>query len=74
MLKKTAICVALSTLFMGANAQAATIYEKENGDSLKVYGEVGVGGHIGADYEYGEFYTEEQSYIDDSFATIGAKR
>ena len=73
MLKKTAICVALSTLFMGANAQAATIFEKENGDSLKVYGEVGVGGHVGADYEYGEFYTDEQSFIDDSFATLGAK-
>jgi len=73
MLKKTAICVALSTCLTGFNAHAATIFEKENGDTLKIYGEVGVGGHIGADYEYGEFYTEEQSYIDDSFATLGAK-
>lgn len=72
MLKKTAICIALSALFTGVNAQAATIYEKENGDTLKVYGEVGVGGHVGADYDSGQFF-EDESYIDDSFATIGAK-
>lgn len=73
MLKKSTLCIALSTILAGASAQAATIYEKENGDNLKVYGEVGVGGHIGADYEYGEFYTDEKSYIDDSFATLGLK-
>lgn len=73
MLKKTALCIAISTLFMGANAQAATIYEKDNGDSLKLYGEVGVGGHIGADTEYGEFYDNDKNYIDDSFATMGIK-
>ncbi|WP_025565295.1 porin [Psychromonas sp. SP041] len=73
MLKKSTLCIALSTILAGATAQAATIYEKENGDNLKVYGEVGVGGHIGADYEYGEFYTDDKSYIDDSFATLGLK-
>jgi len=73
MFKKTALCIALSSLFVGVNAQAATIYEKDNGDSLKVYGEVGVGGHIGADVEYGEFYEDEKTYIDDSFATLGVK-
>lgn len=56
MLKKTAICIALLT---AANAQAATIYEKENGDTLKIYGEVGVGGHLGADYDSGEFFEDE---------------
>lgn len=73
MFKKTALCIALSSLFIGVNAQATTIYEKDNGDSLKLYGEVGVGGHIGADVEYGEFYQDEPSYIDDSFATLGVK-
>lgn len=73
MLKKSTLCIAISTLLLGATAQAATIYEKDNGDNLKVYGEVGVGGHVGADYEYGEFYTEDKSYIDDSFATLGLK-
>ncbi len=73
MLKKSTLCIALSTILAGATAQAATLYEKENGDNLKVYGEVGVGGHIGADYEYGEFYTDDKSYIDDSFATLGLK-
>ena len=73
MFKKTILCVALSTLFVGASAQAATIYKNENGDTLKLYGEVGVGGHIGANSEYGEFYTDEKTYIDDSFATLGVK-
>jgi outer membrane pore protein F len=72
MLKKTALALAVSTLFVGAAAQAATIYENDNGDNLKLYGEVGVGGHLGADYEYGEFY-QDKNYIDDSFATLGVK-
>ena len=86
MLKKTALALAVSTLFVGAAAQAATIYDNDNGDTLKLYGEVGVGGHFGPNYEYGEFYQSpiadneqgygnelERSYIDDSFATLGVK-
>lgn len=73
MFKKTALCITLSALFTGANIQAATLYEKDNGDSLKLYGEVGVGGHIGANDEYGAFYTNDKNYIDDSFATMGVK-
>lgn len=73
MFKKSALCLAISTLLVGVNAQAATIYEKDNGDNLSVYGEVGVGGHIGADTEYGEFYEDDKTYIDDSFATLGIK-
>jgi len=73
MFKKSILCMSIATVLTHSVAQAATIYEKENGDYLKVYGEVGVGGHFGADYEYGEFYTDEQSYIDDSFATLGLK-
>ncbi|MFT6987197.1 MAG: outer membrane pore protein F [Psychromonas sp.] len=73
MFKKTALCIALSALFVGVTTQAATIYEKDNGDNLKLYGEVGVGGHIGANTEYGEFYDNDKTYIDDSFATMGIK-
>ncbi len=72
MFKKTALCIALSALFVGVNTQAATIYEKDNGDSLKLYGEVGVGGHISPNYEYAEFF-QDKSYVDDSFATMGIK-
>ncbi len=84
MLKKTALALAVSTLFVGAAAHAATIYKNDNGDTLKLYGEVGVGGHFNPDYEYGEFvipplndnqdgYGTDTSYIDDSFATLGVK-
>ncbi|TKF15597.1 porin [Vibrio genomosp. F6] len=72
MTKRNAIAIALSSLFIACGANAATIYKNDNGDFLKLYGEVGVGGHIGADYEYGEFY-KDQSFIDDSFATMGVK-
>ncbi|PSW72340.1 hypothetical protein C9J41_17175 [Photobacterium sp. GB-50] len=69
--KKTLIAYALAGLF-STTSQAVTVYQNDNGDTVSLYGEVGVGGHIGADYEYGEFY-EDKSYIDDSFATLGVK-
>ncbi|NOH96551.1 porin [Vibrio sp. 99-70-13A1] len=72
MTSKNAIALALSSLFVAASANAVTIYEADNGDFVKLYGEVGVGGHIGANYEYGEFYAD-QNYVDDSFATMGVK-
>lgn len=72
MLKKTALCIALSSLFVGVNTQAAEIYSNDNGDSLKLYGEVGVGGHFSPNYEYAEFF-QDKDYIDDSFATMGIK-
>jgi len=84
MLKKTTLAIALAAIFAGGAAQAATIYKNDNGDTLKLYGEVGVGGHFGPNYDYGEFYQspladnqdgygEETTYIDDSFATLGIK-
>ncbi|WP_394249246.1 porin [Vibrio profundi] len=72
MTSKNAIALALSSLFVASAANAVTIYEDENGDFVKLYGEVGVGGHIGANYDYGEFYAD-QNFIDDSFATMGVK-
>lgn len=72
MLKKTTLAIALAAIFTGGAVQAATVYEADNGDKVDIYGEVGVGGHFGADYDSGEFY-EDRNFIDDSFATIGVK-
>lgn len=86
MLKKTALALAVSTLFVGAAQASTTIYKNDNGDTLKLYGEVGVGGYFGPDYEYGNFYQSpiadnkkgygydvDKSYIDNSSATVGLK-
>jgi hypothetical protein len=72
MTKRTAIAIALASLFVAGGVNAATVYKSDNGDYVKLYGEVGVGGHFGADYDYGEFY-RDKSFIDDSFATMGVK-
>lgn len=48
MLKRNAVAIAISSLCMATAVNAATIYQDDNGDYLKLYGEVGVGGHIGA--------------------------
>ncbi|WP_064604769.1 porin [Photobacterium sp. J15] len=69
---KTALAVLISAIFAAPCLQAATIYQDDNGDYLKLYGEVGVGGHFGADEDSGEFFSDD-SYIDDSFATMGVK-
>ncbi|OAN18124.1 hypothetical protein A3K86_04270 [Photobacterium jeanii] len=69
---KTALAACISTLLAATSANAAVIYQDESGDNLHLYGEVGVGGHFGARYEYGEFF-KDQTYIDDSFATLGVK-
>lgn len=71
MISKKLLAVSILSA-LAANAGAVTISSSDNGDFVKLYGEVGVGGHFGADYDYGEFY-EDQSYIDDSFGTIGIK-
>ena len=63
MLKRNAVAIAISSLCIATAVNAATIYQDDNGDYLKLYGEVGVGGHIGAILEYGEFF-KDQSFID----------
>ncbi|MCL1044505.1 porin [Shewanella electrodiphila] len=74
MLRKTTVAVALASLFCISAAQAATLQQKDNGDYLDLYGEVGVGGHFGtnSDYNHDEFY-DTKGYVDDSFATMGIK-
>lgn len=68
----TQIAALVSALLCASTVQAATIYQDDQGNALNLYGEVGVGGHFGANYEYGEFYAD-QGYIDDAFATLGVK-
>lgn len=72
MFKRTIIAITLSSSFVMGISQAATIHTNDNGDHMNIYGEVGVGGHIGAnsDYNHDEFY-DAKSYVDDSFATLG---
>ncbi|WP_095498981.1 hypothetical protein [Paraferrimonas haliotis] len=72
MLKKTAIAIALSTLFGATVVNAATLEQSDNGDFASLYGEVGVGGYIATnpDYNYNELY-DTKGYVDDSFATMG---
>ncbi|ABZ76788.1 conserved hypothetical protein [Shewanella halifaxensis HAW-EB4] len=72
MFKKTIIAITLSSSFAMGISQAATIYNHDNGDTLNIYGEMGVGGHIGAnsDYNHDEFF-DTKGYVDDSFATLG---
>lgn len=70
--RKTTIAIALSSVLFAGLSQAATIYSEDNGDYLNLYGEIGVGGHIGtnSDNNHDEFY-ETKNYVDDSFATLG---
>ncbi|MDD1780306.1 OprO/OprP family phosphate-selective porin [Enterovibrio sp. ZSDZ35] len=70
--QKAVLATLLSSLLAAPAVNAIEIYQNANGDKLDLYGEVGVGGHIGANYEYGEFY-DDQYYVDDSFATLGVK-
>lgn len=55
------------------STEASTLFSSENGDYLKLYGEVGIGGHFNTNYDYGEFYSNDESYIDDSFSTLGIR-
>ncbi|GLS82588.1 hypothetical protein [Paraferrimonas haliotis] len=72
MLKRTAIAIALSSLFFADAADAVTLKQSDNGDYVRLYGEVGVGGHFltNPDYNHDEFY-DTKGYVDDSFATMG---
>ncbi|WP_394132988.1 porin [Shewanella maritima] len=74
MLRKSAVAIALASLFCTAAASAVTLKESDNGDYIRLYGEVGVGGHFAtsSDYNHDEFY-DAKGYVDDSFATMGIK-
>ncbi|BDY05580.1 hypothetical protein F0521_26210 [Ferrimonas sp. YFM] len=72
MLKKSTVAIALATLLGAGSVHAVTLDQNGDGDYLRFYGEVGVGGHIDTnpDYNHDEFY-DTKGYVDDSFATMG---
>ncbi|MDO6774340.1 porin [Shewanella sp. 3_MG-2023] len=74
MLKKTTVAIALASLFCVNAATAVSLKEGDNGDYIRLFGEVGVGGHFGtnSDYNHDEFY-DAKGFVDDSFATLGVK-
>lgn len=71
-MNKAVVALAVATALTGFNVSAGTVYKNENGDFLKVYGGAEVGGAIVADKDKGAFKSN-QTYVDDSFATIGLK-
>lgn len=71
-MKKTILAVALTSLFIGGAAQAATIYKNDNGDNIKVYGGAEVGGTFVSDTDKTPM-GPDTAYVDQSFATIGLK-
>ncbi|XAG21867.1 porin [bacterium 19PA01SH03] len=72
--RKSALPLALSAVFLAlsASGHAARVYTADNGDYMDVFGEVGVGGYFGNKAKFNQFNADE-SFIDDSFATLGAK-
>lgn len=71
MLRKSTVAMAMLACF-ATSASAATVFQAENGDYLQVFGEVGVGGYLGVKEKFKQYHSED-SYIDDTFATLGAK-
>ncbi|MBR9727371.1 porin [Shewanella intestini] len=74
MLRKTTVAIALASLFCATGASAVALQQSDNGDYIRLYGEVGVGGHFATnpDYNHDEFY-DTKGFVDDSFATMGVK-
>ncbi len=69
-MKQVILAVAIASV-CGA-ASAATVSKSENGDYLKVYGGMEVGGTFVADTDKSPL-TRKETYVDDSFMTLGAK-
>ncbi len=74
MLKKSTIAIALATMFSAGAVNAVTLDGASKGDHVRLYGEVGVGGHFetNPDYNHDEFW-DTKGYVDDSFATMGVE-
>ncbi|WP_256384293.1 hypothetical protein [Photobacterium toruni] len=72
-MKKKILVIAISSLFMSTFAQSATIYKKDNGDRLDIYGGAEIGGTIVTNRDKSPFGDKSKSYVDDSFGTIGIK-
>ena len=74
MLNKSIIAVAIATMLSAGSASAVMLEDNGQGDYVRLYGEVGVGGHFDthAAYNHDEFY-DTKGYVDDSFATMGVE-
>lgn len=75
-MKKAVVALSIAAALTGLSANAGTLYKKDNGDYLKVYGGAEVGGTFIIDDDKKASKHAEKSgktYVDDSFATIGLK-
>lgn len=73
-MKKAVVALSIAAALTGLNANAGTVYKKDNGDYLKVYGGAEIGGTFVFDEDKGSDYQRTgKTYVDDSFATIGIK-
>lgn len=73
-MKKAVVALSIAAALTGLNANAGTVYKKDNGDYLKVYGGAEIGGTlVFDDKKKSDFQGSGKTYVDDSFATIGIK-
>ncbi|SGY93852.1 porin [Moritella viscosa] len=71
-MKYSTLALTLASILSVGAASAATIYKNENGDNLKIYGGMEIGGTFVSDTDKTPFGSDS-TYVDDSFMTIGAK-
>jgi len=71
-MKYSTLALTLASILSVGAASAATIYKSENGDNLKVYGGMEIGGTLISDTDKTPF-GPDSTYVDDSFMTLGAK-
>ncbi|QUM79437.1 porin [Moritella sp. 5] len=71
-MKYSTLALTLASILSVGAASAATIYKSENGDNLKVYGGMEIGGTLVSDTDKTPF-GPDSTYVDDSFMTLGAK-
>ncbi|WP_133405712.1 porin [Parashewanella tropica] len=72
MLNKSTTAIAIAAMLSAGSASAVILHGDKNGDHVRLFGEVGVGGHFAtnAKYNHDEFF-DTKGYVDDSFATLG---
>jgi len=71
-MKYSTLALTLASILSVGAASAATIYKNDNGDNLKIYGGMEVGGTVVSDTDKTPF-GPSSTYVDDSFMTLGAK-
>lgn len=71
-MKHKILALTIASIFAAGAANAATIMKNDEGDYLKIYGGIEVGGTIVSDTDKTPFGSSS-TYVDDSFMTLGAK-